>query len=176
MEILIIGGVLVLIMVIVSTQIKKSAARAFEREIIETDDFSLVKPAGLMNPIRPVSEYAFEAYSKDFGEKKERNIWQAQVYLTVSKGVNFAQVCKNAKSKADKILSEKFETDAPAGQKTRLLESEEIEKDASFYVFRKIVESEKQQKVYDLQIKILKAFRDIYEGSVDEILNSFRLK
>ena len=175
MEILIIGGVVVLIMVIVSTQIKKSAARAFEREIIETDDFRIVKPSGLMNPIRSVSEYAFEAYSKDYGEKKERNIWQAQVYLTVSKDLNFVQVCKNAKLKG-KILSKKFETDASAGQKIRLLESEESGKDASFYVFQKIVESEKQQKVYDLQIKILKAFRDVYAERVDEILNNFHLK
>ena len=175
MEILIIGGVLVLIMVIVSTQIKKSAAIAFEREVVETDDFRIVKSSGLMNPIRDTSEYAFEAYSKDYGEKKERNIWQAQVYLTVSKDLNFAQVCKNAKSKGN-ILSEKFETDAPAGQKIRLLESEESENNVSFYVFRKIVESDKQQKVYDFQIKILKGFRDVYAERVDEILNSFHLK
>ncbi len=175
MEILIIGGVLVLIMVIVSTQIKKAAATAFEKEVVETDDFRIVKPSGLMNPIRDASEYAFEAYSKDYGEKKERNIWQAQVYLTVSKDLNFVQVCKNAKSKGN-ILSEKFEKDAPAGQKIRLLESEESENNVSFYVFHKIGESDKQQQVYDLQIKILKGFRDVYAERVDEILNSFHLK
>ena len=164
-----------MIMVIVSTQIKKAAATAFEREVVETDEFRIVKPLGLMNPIRDTSEYAFEAYSKDYGDKKERNIWQAQVYLTVDDDLNFAQICKNAKSKGN-ILSEKFETDAPAGQKIRLLEIEEIEKYVSFYVFRKIVESEKQQKVYDLQIKILKAFRDVYAERVDEILNNFHLK
>ena len=54
MEILIIGGVLVVIMVIISTQIKKAAASAFEREVIETDDFRIVKPSGLMNPIRQI--------------------------------------------------------------------------------------------------------------------------
>ncbi len=176
MEILIIGGVLVVIMVIISTQIKKSAAQAFEREIIETDDFSIVKPAGLMNPIRDASAYAFEAYSKEYGEKKERNIWRAQVYLTVSEDLNFASVGKNAKSEADKILSEKVGTDAPEGQKIRLLESEKTEDDTSFYVFHKIVESEIQQKVYDLQIKILKSFRDEYLGRVEEMLNSFCLK
>jgi len=176
MEILIIGGVLVVIMVIISTNIKKSAARAFEMEIIETDDFRIVKPTGLMSPIRDASEYAFEAYSKDYGEKKERNIWRAQVYLTVSEGLNFVQVGENAKSEADKILSEKIEIDAPEGQKIRLIEGEKIEDNASFYVFHKIVESEKQQKIYDLQIKILKAFRDEFTGRVDEIMNSFRLK
>ncbi len=165
-----------MIMVIVSTQIKRTAARAFEAEVIETDNFRIVKPSGLMNPIRDASEYAFEAYSKEYGEKKERNIWKAQVYLTVSEGLNFIQIGETAKSEADKILSEEVVKDAPAGQKIRLLEGEKIEDDVSFYVFHKIVESEKQQKTYDLQVKILKAFQDEYLGGVEEMSNSFRLK
>ncbi len=176
MEILIIGVVLVVIMVIVSTKIKNSAARAFEPEIIETDEFSLVKPTGLVNPIRDASEYAFEAYSRDYGEKNERNIWQAQVYLTVSEDLNFKQVCKKVKSESDKVLSEKYGTDTPENQKIQLLETEKSEGDSSFYIFHKIVESFGQKKVYDLQIKILQAFRDDYKKRVDEMLNSFRLK
>ncbi len=176
MEILIIGGFLVVIMVIVSTQIKRAAARAFEKEIIETDDFKIVKPAGLMNPIRSDSEYAFEAYSKEYGEKKERNIWRAQVYLTVSEGLNFSRASENARLETDKILSEEVVKDAPAGQKIRLLKSEKIEDKVSFYVFHKIVESEKQQKTFDLQVKILKAFQDEYLSRVEEMSNSFRLK
>lgn len=165
-----------MIMVIISTQIKRSAARAFEREIIETNDFQIVKPSGLMTPIRDVSEYAFEAYSKEYGEKKERNIWRAQVYLTVSEGLNFTKVSENAKAEADTILSEEIVKDAPAGQKIRLLESEKIEDNVSFYVFHKIIESKKQQKIYDLQIRILKAFQEEYLGKVEEMSNSFRLK
>lgn len=165
-----------MIMVIISTQIKKSAALAFEREIIETGEFSIVKPTGLMNPIRDVSDYAFEAYSKVFGEKKERNTWQAQIYLTVSDGLNFAQVCKNIKSNADKIVSEKFEPDAPADEKIRILETEKTEDDISFHIFHKIVESKQQKKVYDLQIKVLKAFRDDYIERIEETMESFRLK
>lgn len=176
MEILIIGGILVVIMVIVSTQIKKAAARAFEAEVIETDDFKIVKPAGLMNPIRDVSEYAFEAYSKEYGEKKERNIWRAQVYLTVSEGLNFTPISENAKAEADKILLEEIVKDAPAGQKIQLLKGEKVEDNVSFYVFHKIVESKKQKKTFDLQVKILKAFQDDYLGRVEEMSNSFRLK
>lgn len=176
MEILIIGGIVVLIMVFISTQIKKSAALAFEREVIETDEFSIVKPTGLMNPIRDNSEYAFEAYSKDFGEKRERNTWQAQIYLTVSDGLNFAQVCKNIKSKADKILSENFEAETSEDQKIRILETEKTEDDISFHIFHKIVESKHKKKIYDLQIKVLKAFRSDYAERVEETMESFRLK
>ncbi|MGI8641971.1 MAG: hypothetical protein ACR2MG_18735 [Pyrinomonadaceae bacterium] len=176
MEILIIGGILVALMVVVSTKIKNSAARAFEREIIETENFRLVKPDGFVNPIRDVSEFAFEAYSKEFGEKSERNIWKAQAYLTVSSGLNFAVACKKARQEAGKILSEKVLKDAPEGEKICFIESEKSENEVKFYEFRKIVESRKQQKTYDLKISILKAFRDDYVSRVDELMNSFELK
>lgn len=176
MEILIIGGILVLIMVVVSTQIKKSAARAFEREIIETDNFRIVKPEGFINPIRERSAYLFEAYTKDFGEKSERNIWKAQAYLTVSENSNFASECKNAKNKTETILSEKIDKDATAAGKICLLESEKVEKEFRFNEFHKIVESKKQRRIYDLRIMVLHSFREELIGRIDEMINSFQVK
>ncbi len=176
MEILIIGGIFVALMVVISTKIKKNAAKAFERESIETEDFRIIKPEGFINPIRDDSKFAFEAYSKEFGEKDERNIWKAQVYLTVSAGLTFAAVCKNAKQETGEILSENFLKDAPEGEKICLIESEKAEREVVFYEFRKIVESRKQQKTYDLKISILKAFRDDYVSKVNELMNSFQLK
>ncbi len=176
MEILIIGGILVVIMVIISTKIKKSAARAFEREIIETADFRIVKPEGFINPLRETSDYEFEAYSKDFGEKEERNIWRAQVYLTASTGLNFASVCTAAKQEANEVLSEKILKDAPDGEQICLIESEKIEKETEFYEFRKIVESRKQQKTYDLRISVLKSFREDFADRVVELTESFEVK
>ncbi len=176
MEILIVGGIVVLIMIIVSTQIKKSAARAFEREIIETEEYRIVKPEGFIHPIRDVSEYEFEAYSKDFGDKGERNVWQAQVYLTVSADSNFAAFCESAKQQSDVILSEKIFEDAPDGEKICLIESEKAEEEIEFYEFRKIVESRKQNKIYDLRVAVLKSFREAYSGRIDELTDSFHLK
>lgn len=164
------------IMIVVSTRIKKSAARAFEREIIETADFKVVKPEGLMHPIRDASEYEFEAYSKDFGDEGERNVWQAQVFLTVSADSNFAAFCESAKRQSDVILSEKTFEDAPGGEKICLLESEKTEEEIEFYERRKIVESRRQRKIYDLRITILKSFREAYSGKVDELINNFSLK
>ena len=176
MEILIIGGILVALMVLVSTKIKKSAAQAFERETIETEDFRFVKPDGFINPLREISDYAFEAYSKEFGEKNERNIWRAQVYLTVSEGMKFNTVCKDIKKKDGKLLSEKFLKDSADGEKICLIERETSKDDAEFFEFRKIVESRKQEKTYDLKILVLKSFRADYIGRVDEFINSFQLK
>ena len=59
MEILIIGGVVVLIMVFISTQIKKRAALAFEPETIDTEEFRLLKPNGFLYPLREDSVYLF---------------------------------------------------------------------------------------------------------------------
>ena len=165
-----------MIMIIVSTQIKKSAARAFEREIIETADFRIVKPEGFMHPIREASEYEFEAYSKDFGDQGERNVWQAQAYLSVSTDSNFAAICESAKQQSDVILSEKTSEDAPGGEKVCLIESEKTEEEIEFYEFRKIVESRQQQKIYDLRILILRSFRDAYSSRVDELTDGFHLK
>ena len=166
-----------MIMVFISTQIKKSAAQAFDREIIETEDFTIVKPEGFMNPIRESAEYEFEAYSKEFGEKNERNVWRAQVYLSLITDSDFAAVCESAKQKTDKILSEETFENMSNAEKICLIESEKIDKEdeVDFYEFRKIVEG-RQQKIYELRIAVLKAFRDEFSGRISEMLNSFRLK
>ncbi len=176
MEILIIGGVIVLIMVIISTQIKNSAARAFEREIVETADFRIVKPEGFMHPIRETSEYEFEAYSKEFGDNDERNFWRAQVYLSVSASSNFAAVCELAKQESEIILSEETFENAPVGEKICLIESEKIDDEIKFYEFRKIVESHQQRKIYNLRIAVLKSFQEAYSGRIEELADSFSLK
>lgn len=177
MEILIIGGIVVLIMVFVSTQIKKSAAQAFDREIIETADFSIVKPEGFMSPLRESSNFLFEAYSKDFGDRDERNVWKAQAYLSVLEDTNFAAACEAAKLQAGEILSEKTSEDASGDEKSCLIESEKTdEEDANFYELRKIVESRSQHKICELRISVLKAFRDEYSDKTSELLNSFHFK
>ena len=175
MEILIIGGVLVALMVLISTKIKKSAAQAFESEIIEGDGFRLVKPAGFIHPLRDVSDFAFEAYSKEFGEKSERNVWKAQIYVTASEGLNLVSIRKNIKQETGKILSEKVLKDTGDGQKICLFEKETSNDDAAFFEFRKIVESRKQNRTFDLKILILKSFRAEFVGRVDEFINNFQL-
>ena len=169
MEILIGGGIIVLLMVFLSTKIKQSAA-------VETAEFTISKPAGFMTPLNDKSEYAFEARSREFGEKKTRNIWQAHAFLTVKDGANFQAACIEAKKKAGKIAFEKtFKADA-GGEKICLLESEERIDEASMIVFRKIVESRARKKIYNLQISVLPAFRPVYIDRINEMMESFRIK
>ncbi len=176
MEILIIGLIVVALMVFVSTKIKDSAARAFESEVIETDEFRIEKPEGLMSPLEGNSEYPFEARSREFGEEKiSRNIWKAHAFLTVDKGLNFKAECEKARQSADKILSERI-FDESDGEKVCLIESEKVENEVPMVEFRKIVESQKQKKTYDLRISVLQPYREAYIHKINDMTNSFRLK
>lgn len=176
MEIFLVGIVIVALMVFVSTKIKKSAAQAFVPEFIEKDEFTLTKPEGFMSPLEENFGYAFEAYSREYGEKKARNTWQAHAFLTVSENLNFDRECEKAKQSADKISSENFFANDLKTEKIFLLESQRNENDIQMIDFWKIVESAKYKKTYNLQIAVLQSFREVYIDRINEMINSFHLK
>ena len=146
MEILILGIILVALMAYVSTRIKKSAALAFEREIVETEDFSIVKPEGFLSPVGDDSENAFEAYSTDFGENDAAEYRKATVKIYKNSGQS---------------------EDLPA-------ESEKTEKGVTTQVFRKFLKN--NGKSYELEISVLKDYREQYFDKINEMLNSFSVK
>jgi len=172
MEILIFGIILVALMAFVSTKIKKSAAQAFEREAIETEDFKITKPEGFINPINEDSAVAFEAYTKELGKNDAKNFRQAQAYLRIITNSDFEAVCENAKASADKILSES----AFENPRVYLLESEKIEKDVSIISSWKIVENIQKGKIYELQISVIEAYREDYAARTNEMIDSFIVK
>lgn len=176
MEILIIGILLVALMVFVSTKIKKSAAKAFEREVIETEDFIIVKPEGFINPINEDSKFVFEAYTKDSGKNDAEEFRQAQATLSVVSESNFATICENAKTSAGKILSDKLSKNAEQNQNIYFVESEEIKNGVKFISFRKIVESIQKRKIYELQVSVLENYRADFSGKTNEMLESFAVK
>lgn len=176
MEILIIGGIIVALMVYASTKIKKVAAEAFEPETIDAEHFTLVKPEGFLHPYNENSEFAFEAYTKNFGDDQAKKFRQARATLRVIKDLNFDEVCKNAKKSAGKILSKNFSENAPAEQKIFLLEGEKIEQDVKIRTFYKIVESRGQNKIYELQIYILESNLEEFREKAVEMLETFRIK
>lgn len=177
MEILIIGIIVVALMIFISTKIKNSAAQAFESEIIERDEFRIIKPEGLMSPLDENSDYPFEARSREYGDDRiSRNIRRAQAFLTVEKGLNFKAECKKAKQSVEKILSEKVLNEAGGDEKIFLLEGEKNEKEVSMIEFWKIIQSKKRKKTYHLRISVLQPYRDEYIHKINEMTNSFRLK
>ncbi|MEP6902246.1 MAG: hypothetical protein ABJA66_10880 [Actinomycetota bacterium] len=169
MEILIVGSIIVALMVYTSTKIKRRAAQAFEEETVETEDFFLVKPEGFLNPIRDESQFAFVAYSKDYGEEDAEKLRQALITLNVLTGKRFAEVCKDAKQSVDKVLAEE-----KIGRGIFLLKGEKAEKSVGTEIYHKIIEDE--QKVYDLQVTVLGESQKVYEERVNKLIESFRVK
>lgn len=176
MEILIVGAVVVALMVFISTKIKKSVAAAFEREIIENENFRLIKPAGFINPINENSEFAFEAYTKEFGKNDADEFRQASAHVTVISGSDFKTAIESVKKNRRKILSEEIFENAVAKQKICLLESETIAKNVPARMFDKIIEAERQSEIYHLQVVVIDAYAEAYAERIKEMIESFAVK
>jgi hypothetical protein len=173
MEILIIGVLVVAFMVFISTKIKKSAASAFERENVEKEDFRLVKSEGFLSPINENSRFAFEAYTKEFGKNDADEFRQAQANLLVFSDSSFEAVIENIKRTDEKVLSEKLLGNAPEEQKICLIESEKIEKNVTVKVFYKIIESNQNQKIYELKVSVLDEYLEEHKTGINDMLESF---
>lgn len=176
MEILIVGVILVGLMVYVSTRIKKSAASAFEQEIIESEDFRLIKPEGFISPIKENSDFVFEAYTKDFGKNDAEEFRQAWANLVVISDSSFEIAVENVKKSNREILSEKTLKDAPEEQKICLVDGEKAEKNVTVKTFYKVIESSRHRKIYQLQISVLDAYRENYADRINNMLKSFAVK
>ncbi|MGI8669436.1 MAG: hypothetical protein ACR2J3_06235 [Aridibacter sp.] len=174
--IVIIGIIIVIIMVITSTKIKKSAAAAFESEIVEKDDFRIEKAEGFLYPIREKPDFPFEAYSKLYGERSTRNIWQARIRLRISDGLNLQKLIKEIKKSDEKFISQKNFDDVPEGQKGTIIRTEKTENEVDYKVLRKIVQSKKQGKTYELKTTILEPFGGEYTNKACEMMESFEVK
>lgn len=147
MEIWIVGGIIVALMIYASTKIKKLSAQAYEREIIETNEFSIIKPEGFLNPVE--SKFAFEAYTKDFGTDEAEEIRQAHVALTI----------KDTPDPGSEDLTETQISD---------------EKGVSMKIFRRLVR--RNHKIYELTAIVLEENLADLEGKINEMLKSFTVK
>jgi len=170
MEILIVGVIIVAIMVWASTKIKRSAAEAFEEETIETDEFSLVKPAGFLNPVENDDYLAFYAYSKEFGEEESaEKLRQGLIKLKILAGRSLAEIAKEIRQSFGKVI-----TDEKPEENTFLLKGEREEKEVSKIFYHKIVE--KNEKIYDLEMFVLADYEEKYAEAAEKLLSSFRVK
>ncbi len=176
MEILILGLLLVAAMVIVSMKIKRAAARAYEPETIEKEDFKIEKPAGFLYPLNSDSEFLFEAYSKQYGDKGTRNIWRARSRLRVSEGLNVRKIIGGLESHNETVISEKVLDDLPDWQVGSIVRSEKTEEEVKFKVFRKILGNKRSNKTYELRTTILCPFESELTETACELMNGFTLK
>jgi hypothetical protein len=159
-------------MVYLSTRIKKSAAEAYQREEIETEEFSLVKPEGFLHPLNSDSGLPFEAFTKEFGEDEARTIRHAWAELEVHENSGADGIRENIKRSAEKILNE--ETIKIGDRKVYLIDAERLEKAVPVTTLYKIADA--GSKVYEMRISILDDLKEDNLQKCEEMRASFRLK
>lgn len=174
MEILIIGGIVVLLMVIVSTRIKRSAAQAFEPEEIESEEFALTKPEGFLHPLREPADFPFEVYSKLYGDRDTRNIWRARARLRISDGRTLDEIIRDA-GESEEILEIEKDREPDIGR-VAVVASRKTDDETEYVVRRKIVESEARGKTYELRATMLVPYDEEYSGRVEALLESFTVR
>jgi len=170
MEIWIIGGILVVLMVIISTRIKKAAARAFEREVIETEDFTVVKPNGFLHPLREPAEFPFEAYSKEFGERSTRNIWRARARLRMYTDRSAKDILSAAGNEESVELTEEGEENI-----TLALSRNTID-ETGYVIRRKVVEDLSSGATWELKVTTIEPYDDEFAERAGILLESFELR
>jgi len=172
MEILIIGGFVVALMIVVSTRIKKSAAEAYEAEIVETEKFKIYKPDGFIHPLN--DDFPFEANSKEYGKNEASKFRQARTVLHIINNLDFKNVCENAKKTTGKINSKRYVENSPAGQRIFLLEGESVEDTVKTLVFWKVIED--NGKIYELRAAVIESYSEEFTEKIKLMLESFTVK
>jgi archaellum component FlaG (FlaF/FlaG flagellin family) len=168
MELLIPGLALVALMVYASTRIKKSAAKAYESETIETDDFVIIKPAGFLAVVGGDPAYAFEAYTKDFGSDETSDIRKATVHVVIDRSPeSSATVDENENVMRD-------ETEQIGGSQYRITESRRKLRDIDLRVLRKA--GQKDGRPVVLEVVFLNETTDEFIRDIESMLQSFELK
>ena len=86
-------------------QDQTSAAKAFDEEVVETDDFTITKPEGFLIPIE-ASDLAFAAYTKEFGKGDSGSVRQVSAELRIHGGSTLGAVRDAIVAEASKVVSE----------------------------------------------------------------------
>lgn len=172
MELLIPGLILVALMVYASTRIKRSAAKAYEQEAIETDGFRLVKPEGYLNPLRDRSDYLFEAYSKEFGREEADKLNESAIYITSYSGNGFEAAC-DAVAAGMGSVRERSAFEQEGSRRCRII-GDAREKEIPVVVDTLIAES--AEKIFEVRTVTLPEKYPDYSARLETMFASFALK
>lgn len=171
MELLIPGLLLVALMVYVSTRIKKQAAKAYERETVIGDGFSIVKPEGFISPA-DIGELAFAAYAKEFGSGECDNIRRASAEARFFRGETLDE-------RVHQILGALSDS-SPSGEakpidnKVRIIKREEMAEGCACSAIYKLINGG-TAGTYELAIRFLPEHKEEYLPKIDEMLDTFKL-
>lgn len=171
MELLIPGLALVAFMVWASTRIKRNAAKAFEREEVETREFSVIKPEGFLSVVDPPDGLLFSAYSKEFGVDAAERIRRATAEIRSFPNAHLDEVVERAKIESNGTVSE--QTGVIGGRKCANIVTERLEQGIPLEVHYKIISG--PAAVYQLLVKVLPEYKDEFQPKIDAVLGSFSI-
>ncbi len=170
MEILIPGLLLVALMVYASTKIKKNAAAAYDKETVETDQFSITKPEGMIIPVESENGLLFEAFSKDFGVDEAGEIRQITAAVRRYVGADIDELSSSIIQQYGDVAEE------IAGKigEYRMMQLRFLryEKNAEIRQTVKLVET--NGAVTELQVSALTSYDEINMAKVETMLDTFR--
>jgi hypothetical protein len=167
MELLIPGLILVALMVYASTRIKRAAARAYERETIANPDFVLVKPEGMLH--RVDSRYAFEAFSREFGNEPAEDVRAATAVVEIREAQTLEAVVRAEKALLATVEAERmFELD---GSRAASIAGT-AESDGHCFAV-KIAAVERGGRTLVLRVRVLRELEGDFSRKTEEILSSF---
>ena len=171
MELLIPGLILVALMVYASTRIKRTAAQAFEAETVETDQFVIAKPEGFLNVLNGDPQYAFEAYSKDFGDDEEKSVRAATSHLQVYAGTG-------VEDRVNAITGSGFDkvndiAEVIGDVHYRLIEGRRTDGKSPARIFYKL--AERASKTFELKVEALDSVPETMRRA-EALLDSFEIK
>lgn len=158
-------------MIWASTRIKRNAARAFEREEVETAEFSLVKPEGFLSVVDPPDDLLFSAYSREFGTDAAERIRRATAEIRGFRDAHFDDMTERAQ--ADSVTTVSEQTGVIDGRKCANIIVERLEKGVLLESHYKIIAS--PAVVYQLVVNVLPEHRQEFQPKIDEMLASFSL-
>lgn len=168
MEILIPGLILVALMVYASTRIKKTAAKAFDAETIETDEFVIQKPDGFLSVIGGDPQYAFESYSKELGGAGAEDFRKGTAKLRIFDNGNrttLPNADETLVSDVNKVIGD---------TRYRIIETLRNDKGVDLRVSYKT--AAKNGKVYALEIVVLAETTAEFTRNIETMLDSFQVK
>ena len=172
MELLIPGLILVALMVYASTKIKRSTAKAFEAETVETEDFVVNKPDGFLHVLNGDPQYAFEAYSREFGGPGAENVRRANVTLTVVPGSTVKEQSERRKSTGNQVIDDISEIIGDT--KYRLIETRSTVNDVEYRNLFKI--AERGGRVFVFTVVAIADTTEEAMHDIEAMLASFELK
>lgn len=172
MELLIPGLILVAIMVWASTRIKRSAAAAFEEELIETEDLVITKPDGFLHVLNDDSGLLFRAYSKEFGKIGRRDLRQANIEIERHTAISLEEVIEAARIGAESFEAEPAFIDN--GEKAINARSVRVRDGAEFEMLHKFVV--RGSDVIEARGGAMSEYEEAQIPKIESMLASMRLK